>query len=85
LKKGSSFFSSLLAEENVCVGLRQSAVNLFSFLFLFRLPDEIKATKISSRLNRRAVPKSSHLTGQVGQAGQAGQADAHGFTRLNKI
>jgi len=32
-------------------------------------PDGIRATKISSRLIRRAIPKSSHLTGQVGQAG----------------
>jgi hypothetical protein len=40
-------------------------------------PDEITATKISSRLDRRAVPKSSHLTGQVGQAGQVRQAEAH--------
>ena len=29
--------------------------------------------KIPSRLNRRAIPKSSHLTGQVGQA------DSHGL------
>ena len=37
---------------------------------LFHRPDEISATEISSRLNGRAIPKSSHLTGQVGQAGQ---------------
>jgi len=42
-------------------------------------PDEIRATKISSRLNRRRVSKRAHLTGQVGQAGQA---DHHGYTQI---
>jgi len=37
-------------------------------------PDEIKATKISSRLNNG----NKDLTGQVGQAGQA---DTHGLTQ----
>ena len=42
---------------------------VFSTLQLSRLrPDEIRATEISSRLNRRAILRSSHLTGQVGQA-----------------
>ena len=43
------------------------------FIFLDRInridPDEIKAATISSRLNWRAIPKCSHLTGQVGQDG----------------
>ena len=41
----------------------------------FGHPDEIRATKISSRLNKG----NKDLTGQVGQA------DPHRFTRLNKI
>ena len=35
--------------------------------------------KIPSRLNRRSIPKSSHLTGQVGQAGLTGLT---GLTRF---
>ncbi len=34
-------------------------------------PDEIRATEISSRLNRLRISSGEHLTGQVGQAGQA--------------
>ena len=43
--------------------------------FIFSHPDEIRATTISSRLNKG----NKDLTGQVGQA------DSHRFTRLNKI
>jgi hypothetical protein len=42
-------------------------------------PDEIKVTKISSRLNKRQIFRSTHLTGQVGQVGQAGFAGLIGF------
>ena len=38
-------------------------------------PDEIRAKKISSRLNRRRISLTAHLTGQVGQA------DEHGLKR----
>ena len=34
-------------------------------------PDEIRTTKISSRLNGLRILSGEHLTGQVGQAGQA--------------
>jgi len=34
-------------------------------------PDEMTVTKISSRLNRRWIYLTAHLTGQVGQVGQA--------------
>lgn len=37
------------------------------FLMVHR-PDEISATEISSRLNRRRISERTHLTGQVGQA-----------------
>jgi hypothetical protein len=35
---------------------------------LFHRPDEISATEISPRLNRRRIYKRAHLTVQVGQA-----------------
>ena len=41
-------------------------------------PDEIRAKKISSRLNRRRISLTTHLTGQVGQA------DEHGLKRIKK-
>jgi hypothetical protein len=39
-------------------------------------PEEIKAKKISSRLNRRRISLTAHLTGQVGQA------DSHGLKKI---
>jgi len=47
---------------------------------LFHRPDEISATEISSRLNRRRIYKRAHLTGQVGQAGQA---DFHRYAQIH--
>jgi hypothetical protein len=53
-------------------GIGFALVKSASLLFCEELngagPREIRATEISSRLNRRRINKRAHLTGQVGQA-----------------
>jgi len=61
-----------------CIPEGRPQLNALSCSLKFN-PDKIKATKISSRLNRRPISKRANLTGQVGQAGQA---DQHGYTQI---